>query len=325
MERKLISIVTPCFNEDENVVEVYLQVKKIIENQLSEYIYEHIFIDNASTDNTAELLKDIAKIDKNVKIIINSRNFGHIRSPVYGMMQAKGDIVISLVADLQDPPEMIIDFIKAYEEGYNIVLAIKSSSKENSLMFKVRKIYYNILKKISDTEIYENYTGFGLYDKKTIKALERMPDAYPFFRGMIAEIGYKVKKISYEQPLRNKGITKNNFYTLYDIGILGLINNSKVLLRLSIFIGCIVGVLSIIAGIFYLVIKLMYWDSLSLGVAPILIGGSLMFSMLLFFIGILGEYIGQIYTQTLNRPLVFEQERINFKRPLNNSKFPSQI
>ena len=229
-------------------------------------------------------------------------------------MQASGDVIISLVADFQDPPEMIVDFIRAYEEGFNIVLAIKSSSKENSLMFKARRIYYNILKKISDTEIYENYTGFGLYDRKTINALKRMPDAYPFFRGMVAEIGYNVKKISYEQPVRSKGITKNNFYSLYDIGILGLINNSKVLLRLSIFIGFIVGFLSIIVGIFYLVMKLMYWDSLSLGLAPILIGGSLMFSMLLFFIGILGEYTGQIYTQTLNRPLVFEEERINFEK-----------
>ena len=312
MERKLISIVTPCFNEDENVVEVYLQVKKIIENQLSEYIYEHIFIDNASTDNTAELLKDIAKIDKNVKIIINSRNFGHIRSPVYGMMQAKGDIVISLVADLQDPPQMIVQFIREYEKGYNIVLAIKKSSQENGLMYKVRDVYYRFLHKISDVEIFKNYTGFGLYDQKAMDALKRMPDAYPFFRGMVAEIGYKVKKIQYDQPVRCKGITKNNFYTLYDIGMLGLINNSKVLLRLSIFIGFIVGVFSLIVGFYYLIMKLIYWDSLSIGIAPIVIGGSLMFSVLLFFIGILGEYVGQIYTQVLNRPLVFERERVNF-------------
>ena len=312
MEKKLISIVTACYNEEENIKEVYEQVKNIVSDQLSDYKYEHIFIDNASTDRTIQLLKNIAKNDKNVKIIINSRNFGHIRSPVYAIMQANGDIVISLVADLQDPPGMIVDFIRAYEKGYNIVLGIKDSSQENSLMFKVRRLYYNVLKKISDTEIYENYTGFGLYDKKTIKALNKMPDAYPFFRGMIGEIGYRVKKISYSQPVRVNGITKNNFYTLYDIGILGLINNSKVLLRLSIFIGFVVGLVSIIVGIFYFVMKLMYWNSLSLGIAPMIIGGSLMFSMLLFFIGILGEYTGQIYTQSLNRPLVFEKERINF-------------
>ena len=314
MEKKLISLVTPCYNEEGNVAKVYEQVKVVIEGQLNNYDYEHIFIDNASTDNTVEILKDIAKNDKSVKIIVNSRNFGHIRSPVYAMMQASGDVVVSLVADLQDPPEMIVDFIRSYEDGYNIVLGIKESSKENSLMFKIRRLYYGFLKKISETEIYENYTGFGLYDKKTIEALHRMPDAYPFFRGMIAEIGYKVKKISYKQPIRVKGVTKNNFYTLYDIGILGLINNSKVLLRLSIFIGFIVGFLSIIVGTYYLAMKLMFWDSLSLGFAPLLVGGSLMFSILLFFIGILGEYIGQIYTQLLNRPLVFEKERINFEK-----------
>lgn len=313
MDKKLISLVTPCYNEEENITKVYEQVKTLIEEQLNDYVYEHIFIDNASTDQTVELLKDIAKKDKNVKIIVNSRNFGHIRSPVYAMMQAGGDIVISLVADLQDPPEMIVDFIRANEEGYNIVLAIKVNSQEKRLMYKARSLYYRLLNRITDTEIYENYTGFGLYDRKTIEALRRMPDAYPFFRGMISEIGYKVKKIPYNQPVRVKGVTKNNFYTLYDIGILGLINNSKVLLRLSIFIGFIVGFLSIIVGVFYFVRKLMYWESFSLGLAPMLIGGSLMFSVVLFFIGILGEYTGQIYTQTLNRPLVFEKERINFE------------
>ena len=313
MDKKLISLVTPCYNEEGNITKVYEQVKTIIEEQLNDYVYEHIFIDNASTDETVELLKDIAKKDKNVKIIVNSRNFGHIRSPVYAMMQAGGDVVISLVADLQDPPEMIVDFIRANEEGYNIVLAIKVNSQEKRLMYKARSLYYRLLNRISDTEIYENYTGFGLYDRKTIEALRRMPDAYPFFRGMISEIGYKVKKIPYNQPVRVKGVTKNNFYTLYDIGILGLINNSKVLLRLSIFIGFIVGFLSIIVGVFYFVRKLMYWESFSLGLAPMLIGGSLMFSVVLFFIGILGEYTGQIYTQTLNRPLVFEKERINFE------------
>ena len=313
MDKKLISLVTPCYNEEGNITKVYEQVKTIIEEQLNDYDYEHIFIDNASTDETVELLKGIAKKDKNVKIIVNSRNFGHIRSPVYAMMQAGGDVVISLVADLQDPPEMIVDFIRANEEGYNIVLAIKVNSQEKRLMYKVRSLYYRLLNRITDTEIYENYTGFGLYDRKTLEALRRMPDAYPFFRGMISEIGYKVKKIPYNQPVRVKGVTKNNFYTLYDIGILGLINNSKVLLRLSIFIGFIVGFLSIIVGVFYFVRKLMYWESFSLGLAPMLIGGSLMFSVVLFFIGILGEYTGQIYTQTLNRPLVFEKERINFE------------
>jgi len=313
MENKLISIVTPCYNEEENITEVYEQVKVVFVKQLNNYVYEHIFIDNASTDQTVEQLKDIAKKDKNVKIIVNSRNFGHIRSPVHAIMQARGDAVIILAADLQDPPEIIVDFVRGYEEGNNIVIAIKVNSQENGLMYKVRGLYYRLLNRISDTEIYENYMGFGLYDRKTIQAIQRMPDANPFLRGMIAEIGYKVKKIPYNKPTRVRGVSNNNFYTLYDIGILGLINNSKVLLRLSIFIGFIVGFLSIIVGIFYFVMKLMYWKSFSLGLAPMLIGGSLMFSVILFFIGILGEYTGQIYTQILNRPLVFEKERINFE------------
>jgi len=312
MEKQLVSVVTPCYNEEENVVEVYKQVKLVIDNHFDKYEYEHIFIDNASTDKTVELLKSIAKQDSNIKIIVNSRNFGHIRSPFYAMMQAKGDVVIMLVADLQDPPKMIVDFLKAYEDGSNIVLGIKTSSQENGLMYQIRTLYYKFLQKISDVEMFENNTGFGLYDKKSMLALKNMPDAYPFFRGMVAEIGFKVKKIPYNQPRRSSGLTKNNFYTLYDIGVLGLINNSKTLLRLSIFSSMIIGLLSIVTAIYYLIMKLLYWDIFSLGVAPMLIGGSLMFSLLLFFIGILGEYIGAIYTQILNRPLVFEQERINF-------------
>lgn len=311
-EKKLISVVTPCFNEEENVRELYLQVKGIIERDLNEYKYEHIFIDNASTDQTVSILKDIAEIDKNVKVIVNSRNFGHIRSPVYAIMQASGDVVISLVADLQDPPNMIVEFVRAYEDGYNIVLGIKTSSQENRIMYRLRSSYYQLLQKVSDVEIFKNNTGFGLYDRTVICALQQMPDSYPFFRGMVAEVGYKVKKIVYRQPVRSKGVTKNNFYTLYDIGILGLINNSKVLLRLSIFIGFFVGMLSVLVGVFYFAMKLLYWDSFSLGFAPILIGVFLMFSILMFSIGILGEYIGQIYTQVLKRPLVFEKERINF-------------
>jgi len=291
---------------------VYKQVKLVIDNHFDKYEYEHIFIDNASTDKTVELLKNIAKQDSNIKIIINSRNFGHIRSPFYAMMQAKGDVVILLVADLQDPPQMIVDFLKAYEDGSNIVLGIKTSSQENGLMYQIRTWYYKFLQKISDVEMFENNTGFGLYDKKSMLALKNMPDAYPFFRGMVAEIGFKVEKIPYNQPRRCSGLTKNNFYTLYDIGILGLINNSKTLLRLSIFSSIIFGLLSIVTAIYYLTMKLLYWDIFSLGVAPMLIGGSLMFSLLLLFIGILGEYIGAIYTQILNRPLVFEQERVNF-------------
>lgn len=309
---KLLSIVTPCYNEEENVEELYKRVKNTMNKNLKNYEYEHIFIDNASTDKTVEILKKLALNDKNLKIIVNSRNFGHMRSPLHGMLQAKGDAVISIVSDLQDPPELIIDFVRKWEEGNDIVLAIKKQSEEHSLMFKIREFYYGLLSKLSEIEIFKNYTGFGLYDRKVMNAIRQLEDPYPFFRGMIAEVGYKVVKIPYNQPVRIKGVTKNNFYTLYDIGMLGIINNSKVPLRMAIFLGIFFGLISFIVGVGYTVIKLIYWDSMSLGIAPLLIMSSFMFSIMLFFIGIIGEYIGAIYTQILNRPLVFEKERINF-------------
>jgi len=308
---KKISIVTACYNEEENVAELIAQVKHII-NQYPQYQYEHIFIDNASTDNTVKILRHIAKEDSHIKIIVNSRNFGHIRSPMYAMQEAKGDAVISIVADLQDPPEMITDFIRQWEAGSDIVLAIKRSSEENKLMYKVREFYYSILYRLSEVPVYKNFTGFGLYDKKVMDAIRQMKDPYPFFRGMIAEVGYTVTKIPYDQPIRYKGITKNNFYTLYDMAILGIINNSKVPLRIATFLSLIIGTVSFFIGLGYLIVKLFYWNQMSLGIAPLLIGASFAFSILLFFIGILGEYIGMIYTQVLNRPLVFEKERINF-------------
>ena len=307
-EMKLLSIVTPCYNEEENVEELYVRVKNTMEENLSNYNYEHIFIDNASTDKTVEMLKDIATKDRRVKIIVNSKNFGHMRSPVHGMLEAKGDAVISIVSDLQDPPELIPEFVRKWEEGNEIVLGIKRQSEENGLMFKIREMYYGLLSKLSEIEIFKNYTGFGLYDKKAMQAIAQLKDPYPFFRGMVAEVGYSVAKIPYDQPVRIKGITKNNFYTLYDIGILGIISNSKIPLRLAIFIGAFFGFISLLIGIGYFI----YWDSMSIGVAPLIIMSSFMFSLLLFFIGILGEYIGAIYTQVLNRPLVFEKERINF-------------
>ena len=312
MSQKLISIVTACFNEEDNVQALYTAVKKIFDECLPNFKYEHLFIDNASTDNTVTILKNIAIKDKNVKIIINSRNFGHIRSPVYGILQAKGDAVISIVADFQDPPEMIPLFIDKWLNGHHTVLAIKKDSFESKYMFKIRKLYYQCLSKISEIKIYKNYTGFGLYDKKVINSLRSIQDPYPFFRGMISEVGFNVAVIDYTQPSRMRGLSKNNFYTLYDMGILGLINNSKIPLRFLVFLGFTMGFLSLITGIGYLLTKLIFWNKFSLGIAPIIIGGSLVFSLILFFLGIIGEYIGAIYTQVLNRPLVFEQERINF-------------
>jgi glycosyltransferase involved in cell wall biosynthesis len=308
---KLVSIVTPCYNEDDNVEELYQRVKDVM-LKLPVYKYEHIFIDNASTDETVSKLKAISKIDKNVKVIVNSRNFGHIKSPLYGMFQASGDLIISIAADLQDPPEMILDFISEWENGNDIVLAIKKSSEENGLMFKIRKLYYKVLNKLSEVDVFQNYTGFGLYDKKVMNAVKELKDPYPFFRGMIAEVGFTVSKIPYDQPVRLRGITKNNFYTLYDIGMLGIINNSKVPLRMAIFMGVFFGVISGLVGFGYFIAKILYWDTMSLGIAPLIIMSSFMFSVMLLFIGIIGEYIGAIYTQVLNRPLVFEKERINF-------------
>lgn len=309
---KKISIVTGCYNEEENVSILIHRVQAVMQ-QFPQYDYELLFIDNASEDKTVEVLKTFASEDKRIKLIVNSRNFGAIRSSMYALKEAQGDAVISIVADLQDPPEMIADFIRQWEAGSEIVLAIKKSSKENKMMFKVRDLYYRLLERLSEVPIFKNFTGFGLYDKKVMDSIRAMDDPYPFFRGMIAEVGYTVTKIPYDQPIRLHGITKNNFYTLYDIGILGIINNSKIPLRIATFISIFIGSISFFVGLGYLVVKLIYWDEMSLGIAPLLIGASFAFSILLFFIGILGEYIGMIYTQVLNRPLIFEKERINFE------------
>ncbi len=309
---KCISIITACYNEEENIAEVYRQVKEVFGNKLSEYQYEHVFIDNASEDTTVEILRGIAANDPNVKVIVNARNFGHIRSPFHGMMQCTGDAVISIVADLQDPPEMMVDFVRKWEDGYKIVIGVKEQSYEQKWMFKLREAYYNLLHRLSEVEIFKGFTGFGLYDKKIIDFLREFDDPYPFFRGLIAEIGFKAAKIPYTQPARPKGISKNNFYTLYDMGILGIINNSKVPLRIATFLGFTLAFISFIIAIVYMAVKLLNWNSMPLGMAPLIIGSSFMFGIILFFLGIIGEYIGAIYTQILKRPHVFESERINF-------------
>ena len=311
---KYISIVTACYNEQENIAEVYAQVKDVFNKYLDSYQYEHIFIDNASTDNTVPILREIAAKDNNVRVIVNSRNFGHIRSPYHGLIQADGDAVISIVADLQDPPAMIVDFVKKWEEGYDIVAAVKNKSCENRVMYSIRTLYYRILQQLSDVNIFENFTGFGLYDKKIIEILRRINDPYPFFRGIISELGFKIARVNYTQPRRERGITKNNFFTLYDMGILGIISNSKVPLRIATFFGFILSFVSLLGGLGFLVSKLLFWNTFQAGIAPMLIGNFFLFGVLLFFIGILGEYVGAIYTQVLARPRVYEAERINFDR-----------
>jgi len=290
------------------------RVRRVMSDDLADYEYDHVFIDNASEDNTVALLKQMAAQDRRIKIIVNSRNFGHVRSPSYALLHATSgaDAVISLVSDLQDPPEMLPEFVKNWELGNDLVLAVKAKSEEHGFMFKVREAYYTLLSRLSEVEIFKNFTGFGLFDKKVITALRQMNDPYPFFRGMLAEAGFKVCRLPYDQPVRIRGVTKNNFYSLYDMAILGIISNSKVPLRLAIFTGALAGFFSLLVGFIYGFLKFIYWDEMSLGIAPLVILFSLMFSILLFFIGIIGEYIGAIYTQVLNRPLVFIKERINF-------------
>lgn len=308
---KKISVVTPCFNEEANVEALYLRVKDIFKT-LGTYDYEHIFIDNASTDGTQGILKKMAAADPAIKVIINTRNFGWIRSQFYGLIQGKGDAVIMLVADFQDPPELIKDFLRQWEAGYKVVLGIKTNSGESGLMFALRKSYYNLVDKLSDVRINKNNTGFGLYDQEVINEMRKLEEPYPFFRGLVCEFGYETAKVEYFQPARKRGITSNNFYSLYDAGMLGIINHSKVPLRLAIFAGAILAGLNLLVAFGYLVYKFVYWNSFSVGIAPAVIGLFFFSSVQLIFLGVIGEYIGAIYTQTLKRPLVIVKERINF-------------
>jgi len=314
LSRKTISIITPCYNEEDNVLNVYNQVREVMAG-IGRYEYEHIFIDNSSRDNTVAILKTIAAEDSNVKVIVNSRNFGHIRSPIHAMFQARGDAVISIVADLQDPPPMIADMIREWENGAYCVLGIKRTSEEHSLMFWARKQYYRMVERLSSIETIQNYTGFGLYDRKVVDLLKAFDDPYPYFRGMIAEIGLPTVKLLYDQPARKFGITKNNWYTLYDIGMLGIISNSKVPLRLAALAGFIGASFSFLVAAAYLVLKLLFWSTFSFGLAPMLVGVFFISSLQLVFLGVMGEYIGTIYTYIQKRPYAVELERINFDFP----------
>lgn len=308
---KLISIVTPCYNEEKNVEELYKRIKDIF-STLKNYTYEHIFIDNSSTDNTVKVLKSLAEQDKNLKVIINARNFGHIRSPFHAMLQAQGDAIISMASDLQDPPELIPEFLKKWEEGFKIAVGVKPVSEEKFPMSWVRRTYYKFISKIADIKLIKNFTGFGLYDKTVMQIARQIDDAYPYFRGLISEIGFPVAEVPFEQPLRKHGKSKNHFYTHYDLAILGITSHSKLPIRLATMGGFFLSMVSAVIALAFFILKLLFWYNFPMGIAPIIIGIFFFASVQLFFIGILGEYVLSIHTQVLKRPLVVELERINF-------------
>jgi glycosyltransferase involved in cell wall biosynthesis len=311
--RPLLSIVTGCYNEEENVEELYRLIVEIFERQLSRYDLEVIFIDNASEDGTVARLKGIARQDPRLKIIVNNRNFGHIRSPYHGMLQARGEAVIAMASDFQDPPSLIPQLVERWEAGFPVVLAQKTSSRESKLFYWVRKTYYSLIARVSEVELVKNVTGFGLYDRQVIEQIRQIDDPYPYLRGMICDLGYTRALIPFEQPTRQRGFSKNNFFTLWDLAMLGFTNHSKAPLRLATFVGFGVALLSFLTGFGYLIFKLLFWDRFQLGLAPLIIGIFFIGAVQLLFIGVLGEYIGAIHTQVLRRPPVVERERVNFE------------
>jgi glycosyltransferase involved in cell wall biosynthesis len=306
-----ITILTPCRNERENVGPLHEQISHAMRS-LTGIVWEHLFIDNASDDGTQDELRKLAAEDSSVKVILNQRNFGHIRSPFHGLLEAPGDAVIVMAADFQDPPELLQVLVRSWQEGHQVVLCTKNNSAEPPIFFTVRKAYYRLVRRLADVDLLENVTGFGLYDRKVVEALRALDEPYPYVRGLVSELGFAVALIPYEQPKRTRGFSKNNFYTLYDLAMLGITSHSKVPLRLATMLGFATSALSFLVGLGYLVYKLVFWDRFALGVAPVVIGLFFFASVQLFFIGIIGEYIGAIHTRVSKRPLVVEKERINF-------------
>ncbi len=311
---KTISIAASCYNEALNLDELYKRLTKQFEKFKDKYEFECILVDNGSTDDTEKKLREIASKDKRFKIIINSRNFGHIRSPFNAVRAASGDAVISMVSDLQDPPELISELIEKWEQGNQVVLLQKSVSEESFIMFKLRSLYYKVLSKISDkgVELAQNCTGSGLIDKCVVDVLKNIDDPYPYYRGLICEVGFKRAYVRFSQPVRKRGISANNFYTLYDMGMTGLVKNSKMPLRIMAIMGFIMSVITFGLSIIYLIWKLLNWYTFSIGISPIIISITFLGSVQLFCLGLLGEYIAAIYTRIDKKPLVVEKERINF-------------
>ncbi len=312
MNGKRITIVSPCYNEEPNVRELHRRLSAVA-MQLPQYDFNFLFVDNASQDRTVAVLRELAAEDPRVKVIVNARNFGHLRSPMHGFLQAEGDAVGFVASDLQEPPELFIEMIREWEKGFPIVAAVKNTSDENPLMYRIRTAYYRLVARLANVQVIEHYTGFGLYDRSVVEHLRTgYRDPYPYFRGMIAELGLPYATVFYNQARRERGITKNNWYTLYDIAMLGITNLSRVPLRVVIFAGFISAMLSFLAGMFYLIYKLIFWSSFNVGVAPLVLGLFFMGSIQLIAIGIIGEYVGSIHTFAQNRPLVTERERINW-------------
>ena len=311
---KKISILIPCYNEEENVKQICREVKKILVAELSQYDYEIVFIDNDSSDRTRDYIRELCNEDGRVKAIFNAKNFGQFNSPYYGLCQTTGDCVIGMCCDFQDPVEMIPKFVKEWEAGYKIVCGIKVASKENRIMYFLRTCYYRTIKKLSEVEQIEHFTGFGLYDREFINLLRELKDPTPFLRGIVAEFGYKRKEIPYEQQRRRAGSTKNNLYSLYDVAMLSFTSYTKIGLRLATFLGFVISVISIAIAAVYFLLKLIYWDSFQMGTAPILIGMFFLGAVQMFFLGLIGEYILSMNARIMNRPLVVEAERINFEK-----------
>jgi polyisoprenyl-phosphate glycosyltransferase len=308
---KLVSVVGGCYNEEKNVRELYERVRAVFE-KIGRYRWELIFADNASRDGTLAVLKEIAAADKRVKIIANWRNFGHIRSPFHALLQAKGDAVITMATDLQDPPELIPDFLEKWEAGLPVVLGVTKSSEASPFMFLVRGMYYRLIRRLSDVETIQHSTGFGLYDQTFVELLRKLDDPYPYMRGLVSEFGFAYAAIPYDQPARKHGITKNNFFTLYELAMVGITSHSMAPLRVATIAGFALSMLSLLVALGYLGYKLIYWNQFAVGVAPLVIGLFLSFSVQLFFLGLLGEYIAVIHTRVMHRPLVVEKERVNF-------------
>lgn len=308
---KKITVVSGCFNEAENIEEMVRRIFAVAENH-AQYAWEYLIIDNCSVDGCQRVLEKLAAQESRLKVIFNVRNFGHIRSPYYGMMQAQGDAVIYLASDLQDPPELITEFIAHWEKGAKVVAAIKRSSEESAAFFFARRAFYELISRLAEIDLLKNFTGFGLYDKAVMDHLRQWEDPYPYHRGMISELGYPVVRVPFDQPSRKRGFSKNNLYTLFDIAMLAFTNHTKVPLRLATMTGFGMSVCFFIIGTIYLILKLLFWKNFALGVAPLVVGLFFIGSIQLFFIGVLGEYIGAIHTKISKRPLVVERARLNF-------------